>query len=185
MKIPQGNEIYKHFKGNLYKVITIAIHSETMDKMVVYQALYGTFDVYVRPLTMFIEKVDREKYPEVQQEYRFQLVDELLNTTPIIDQVATSTSVLEQVKEPCKEQVVDETEEFHLDPLVEEFMDAYTYEERLNILVALHHRITDDMITIMAAVLDVEIEPGDIETRYEQLKTCVVTRERFECNRLR
>jgi hypothetical protein len=67
--------IYKHFKGNLYIVEGIALHSETMEKMVVYRALYDDFKLYVRPYDMFLEKTDKEKYPLVEQEYRFQLVE--------------------------------------------------------------------------------------------------------------
>ena len=66
-----------------------------------------------------------------------------------------------------------------------EFLDADSYEERLNILAGLHHRITDDMITTMAIACDLEVEDGDIEERYESLKTCLLTMERYECNRLR
>ena len=47
------NRIYRHFKGNSYKVLCVAMHTETQEKMVVYQALYGTFGTYVRPLSMF------------------------------------------------------------------------------------------------------------------------------------
>ena len=65
--------IYKHFKGDYYLVEDIAIHSETDEKMVVYRSLYGDNSLYVRPYDMFISKVDKEKYPNVEQEYRFQL----------------------------------------------------------------------------------------------------------------
>lgn len=67
--------VYRHFKGNLYLVEGIATHSETEEKMVVYRALYGDFGLYVRPYGMFLEKTDKEKYPLVEQEYRFQLVE--------------------------------------------------------------------------------------------------------------
>lgn len=65
--------IYRHFKGDYYLVEDVAVHSETREKLVVYRALYGDAGLYARPYDMFISKVDREKYPDVQQEYRFEL----------------------------------------------------------------------------------------------------------------
>lgn len=161
--IPKPHEIYKHFKGNLYQITAIAEHTETGEQLVIYQALYGDFKTYARPLSMFVSRVDREKYPDVTQEFRFEL----------------------QGPEAERQRKESTEVELALDPMVLEFLDADDYEKRLNILAGIHHRITDDMITTMAIACDVEINEGDTEERYEALKTCLLTLEKYECNRLR
>ncbi len=201
---PKPQELYRHFKGNLYQIICLAKHSETREMMVVYQAMYDTFEIYVRPLAMFMEEVDHVKYPQVQQKYRFELLQDMKNDNEYADmaegrkaetgrQTAEVQGKTELVKEKNRVQetkIVQETggdiaEQIEIDPLVMEFLDADSYEQKLNILAALHNRITDEMINTMAIATDIEIKDGNVEERYEELKNCLITFEKYECNRLR
>ncbi len=195
--IPQPHEIYRHFKGNTYQIITIAEHSETGEMFVIYQAMYGNYKTYARPMDIFLEKLDKEKYPQATQEYRF----ELATTTQAFGEPANTpvknpangqekVPAMEVKKELVKESVTEpmsEQEEqiLDIDPQVLKFLEADSYEERLNILTGIHHRITDDMINVMAIATDIEVKSGDIEERYVELRNCLLKLEKFECNRLR
>jgi hypothetical protein len=78
MYTPKPLDKYRHFKGKCYQVLCIAENSETSNKEVIYQALYAPYKIYARDLDMFMSKVDKEKYPDIKQVYRFEKVkDEL------------------------------------------------------------------------------------------------------------
>ncbi len=177
---PMPYEIYKHFKGNTYQVKCIAKHSETGEEMVVYQALYGSYEMYVRPLSMFMEEVDHVKYPNVEQKYRFEKVD--------MGEATEEKKVVEPQREvpekPVQPEASEDMAEIPLDPKILEFLDARTYEEKLTILRSIHHRLTDDMIDIMSTATDIDVKPGNIEERYEEFKNCLLTLQHFECDRL-
>lgn len=184
--VPKPHEIYKHFKGNLYQITAVAEHTETGEKLVVYQALYGDFRIYARPLSMFAERVDRGKYPDAAQEFRFELQGPDAGRQR---EAGTEDEIEEKPEEDTGEKAAEKSaeksEELSLDPLLLEFLDADNYGQRLNILAGLHSRLTDEMITTMAIACDLEIDDGGVEERYESLKACLLTLEHYECNRLR
>ena len=73
MRELQGKRVYRHFKGDYYLVEELAHDAETGEPVVVYRKLYGDGGLWVRPLDMFLSPVDREKYPDAGQTYRFEL----------------------------------------------------------------------------------------------------------------
>lgn len=205
-QLPKAGEIYKHFKGNCYRIITVATHTETGERLVVYQALYGDYGVYARELSSFMGPVDREKYPDITQKKRFELVES--GAAEPVAQAADGQSAQTAVSVPAdmarkssgngsdaektvasdridKEQSPEKEAEPQIDPMVLAYLDADTCKEKLQILTSMKDRLTDQMINTMAIAIDVEVKPGDITERYEELKYCLATRERFECRRLR
>ncbi|SFP52812.1 Protein of unknown function [Butyrivibrio proteoclasticus] len=220
---PVPFELFRHFKGNMYQIISVAIHSETREEMVVYQALYGDYKVYVRPLNMFMSEVDHVKYPSVKQKYRFERIerdsdgrltqesgsgkkeesDSIVKSENVIrpegeverkekSDIAEKEEIRKQFRsEPYHHsEIMDksidaEAKELNLNPLVIEFMDADLAVDKKDILSKLRPVITNDMIDIMAMSLGVVVNEGDVYDRYNDLRTCLTTMEKFESTRLR
>ena len=66
-------KMVRHFKNKKYLILYIAICTETENELVIYKALYGNCGVFARPIDMFVSRVDKEKYPDVNQKWRFEL----------------------------------------------------------------------------------------------------------------
>lgn len=213
-RVLRPGQIYRHFKGNLYQIITVAVHSETGEELVIYQKLYEDFRVHARPLVMFLSEVDHRKYPRVRQRYRFELLYEpefqvkhgfvseketesmdrkkIVQTNNSGVSTRNPSAVSEEEQKTAEyneireaETDTDENEQQGANPYLLQFLDADTFEEKKNVLVSIKNRMTDRLIDDIAAALDVTVDEGELETRYNSLMNCVETRRKFECNRFR
>ena len=177
MRIPKTGEFYRHFKNKLYQIVAVAEHSEDGQKLVIYQALYGDFKVYARPLEMFVSEVDHEKYPDVTQKYRFEKVE---FSEAKKEEVTTSAQLAE-----AEEVLTENPEAEGLEPGLLEFLDEEDWDMKYNILVSLRDKMTDKLVDDLAVAMDVVIPDGPLDKRYEQLKICLRTRQKYESQHLR
>jgi hypothetical protein len=171
-RTPRPGEFYRHFKDKMYQVVAVAIHSETREKMVVYQALYGTFDVYVRPLSMFISEVDHEKYPDVLQTYRFERVD-LKDSDP--------------KDQPAVEQKEESNKEEHHGPNKNllAFLDAETYHEKLEVLRTYKDKFTAEELLAICEIMEIGRADSEPEEKYYAVERYLELQIKYDGARLR
>ena len=194
-RTPRPNEIYQHFKGKLYRIVALATHTETGEQLVIYQALYGEFQVFARPLSMFLEKVDAKKYPDAAGKDRFMRI-------PMAEAAAVPQPVPAPSENPVEPRPAAMSSESTVesravaassensvepqpDPGLLAFLDADSYEEKLEVFASLEGKVDLHMLNAIAASLDLELSEGSLEEQYDTLKSCLMTLERYECNRLR
>lgn len=107
-RIPKPGELYRHYTGEVYQILTVAKHSETDERLVVFQAMYGTFDTYASPLSLFISEVDHQKYPRVKQQYWFdQIKKTQLAQEPLMSEQQTADETSGTVEGRIQQQEID------------------------------------------------------------------------------
>lgn len=207
-KRPVPGMFYRHFKGNIYQIRELAKDSETEEDMVIYQGMYPPFQVWVRPLSMFLDRVDQDKYPECRQQYRFESV--VFQNTSQRDVMQESgvdnktDSVSRQEMDPAAEPVSDrelrkilindQGEKLLTGRMADEeiarrgflaLLDADTYREKRQILVGLREYLNELYLNNLAAALDIVLEEGSSQEHYDTLLHCLETYEKYEGGRLR
>lgn len=158
--LPVPGDFYRHFKNRLYQIVAIAYHSETEEAMVVYQAQYGEKKVWVRPLTMFMEEVDHEKYPDVTQKYRFERVEEN----------------------------AEEVVEYTMNPYLLAFFDAMDekhYDKMLEALAKLSGHASQKEIDDICIVLDMQTVGDTVTEQISEIRRHIQMIRKFDGERLR
>ncbi len=171
-RMPRSGEFYRHFKGKLYQIITVAEHSETGETLVVYQALYGNFKIYARPLSMFMSEVDHGKYSDTGQIYRFEKVEK--------DRLAAETEKAEEKKETFDLGMEIQEPEFEENNPLLDFLDARDHESRLNILIRYKDTISEVMLDSMGLSMDCILSGQSREEKYDELEKILKTKAHYE-----
>ena len=162
---PTIGVFYRHFKNRLYQVLSIAVHADTGEELVIYQALYGEFRVYARPLRDFMSEVDREKYPDAMQKMRF--VKVTLKSVP-------------------KEEEPKDQGEGSVHPLLLAFLDAESFEDRLKIFDEMEGIADMHMLDAVAASLDISLSGNaSLQECFSLIRDNLVTQKKYECSRWR
>lgn len=181
--------LMKHFKGMLYQVISIAIHSETREEYVVYQALYGDFKTFIRPLDMFLSEVDHDKYPEVKQRYRFEVYKPEKKAEETTSRVnAVENSELDDMLQEIHLQHAIKTQEnetVDTQQALLDFLDARSYQDKLEQLDLMKKHVDSHIVNSMAISMDIVLATETIEEQLEEIRNCLLTHIRFEDRRLR
>lgn len=205
MREVRTGEIYRHFKGNLYQIVAVARHSETNENYVVYQALYGDMQVWVRPYDMFVGEVDHVKYPQVKQKYRFELLNTLANVGGSVPDTGSAvlgddsahaadwdkaadarhevSATPEMEENATQADSYEDLKEQGVDMRLLEFLDAPTYQDKINYLNLIRVNIDDALINNISAAMDITVDEGPIDARFFSLRNCLATKAKYECAR--
>lgn len=157
---PKTGEVYRHFKGKKYRVLHIALCAETNEEMVVYEALRDG-RVYVSVLEAFLREIDKRKYPDTEQECRFELCE----------------------REPSEER--PEKKEMSEESLLMEFLELDENEARAEFLMKHRSQLTDRFLTVAAESLEFAESAETIEERWAALMRFLKTKMKYESRRLR
>lgn len=198
-RIPKPGEFYRHFKNKMYQIVAVASHSETGEKLVIYQALHGDYGIYARPLDNFLSPVDREKYPQAEQKFRFEKTEPGCGNEAEPEQ-GTREKTLVQSRRNCGlagrgvvsaerdggwgfspiEPVPDQP-----NPLLIEFLDAESTEEQLAVLRRMEGCVGKRELDSVCVYLDISTRYGSLEEQTEGIRRYLKLQMHYDASRLR
>ncbi len=199
-------KLYRHFKGNLYQVLNIGRDCETGERVVVYQALYGTYEVFVRAYDSFTEMLDRNKYPNAAQLYRF--VEVPRDSLGTGEQQQEKSGAMENVLKQDNGAIQAETPQYYemasekkqniqttpsyantpegtVAPVLVLFLEAEGSEAKYEVLKEHYLDIDDRTMTNIEVSLDVVSNAKELDERIRIVMDVLKTRAKYEDTRLR
>ena len=188
---PKPGEFYRHFKDKMYQIIAVAVHSETKEKLVIYQALYGEYGVYARPLDMFMSEVDKEKYPDVAQKYRFEKIE---NIGELSKNSNSSNCENDDISYTDEKNISDKVlkDNIQLDKASNigknyfiEFLEADSFSDKKEIILANREFISDRELDTMYEIYGLKRQNIDKDIDIADLIGYLDMQQQYEGKRLR
>ena len=188
---PKPGEFYRHFKDKMYQIIAVAVHSETKEKLVIYQALYGEYGVYARPLDMFMSEVDKEKYPDEAQKYRFEKIENIgeLSKSSSFSSYENEKSLYTDEKNISDKVLKDNMQSDKATNLGKnyfiEFLEADSFSDKKGIILANREFISDRELDTMYEIYGLKRQNIDKDIDIADLIGYLDMQQQYEGKRLR
>lgn len=188
---PKPGEFYRHFKDKMYQIIAVAVHSETKEKLVIYQALYGEYGVYARPLDMFMSEVDKAKYPDASQKYRFEKIENIgeLSKNSSSSSYENEKSLYTDEKNISDKVLKDNIQSDKASNIGKnyfiEFLEADSFSDKKEIILANREFISDRELDTMYEIYGLKRQNIDKDIDIADLIGYLDMQQQYEGKRLR
>lgn len=188
---PKPGEFYRHFKDKMYQIIAVAVHSETKEKLVIYQALYGEYGVYARPLDMFMSEVDKEKYPDASQKYRFEKIENIgeLSKSSSLSNCENEDILYTDEKNISDKVLKDNIQSDKASNIGKnyfiEFLEADSFSDKKEIILANREFISDRELDTMYEIYGLKRQNIDKDIDIADLIGYLDMQQQYEGKRLR
>lgn len=188
---PKPGEFYRHFKDKMYQIIAVAVYSETKEKLVIYQALYGEYGVYARPLDMFMSEVDKEKYPDEAQKYRFEKIENIgeLSKNSSSSSYENEKSLYTDEKNISDKVLKDNIQSDKATNIGKnyfiEFLEADSFSDKKEIILANREFISDRELDTMYEIYGLKRQNIDKDIDIADLIGYLDMQQQYEGKRLR